>query len=241
MAALRFVLPWALLGLAAIWLGAYGVGMALGKTTQNRWRRLARPAKLVMIGCTLGSAALWWIGVAMASPAASRYAPWIAGGLVAGALGDLILADVLPFREPVIPGMVAFAAGHLFYLAAILSEGRFLPWQPLSFLILGGALLGAMLLWRLLVYNPRESRPLNAGSLIYTMLLVGITALANLSGLVSLGAGMILFGVSDVLLSQSLIRHRGFPLIHDVVWILYSAGQMLIAFSIAEAATVAAV
>jgi uncharacterized membrane protein YhhN len=179
--------------------------------------------------------------VATGSPAASRYALWIALGLVAGALGDLILADVLSLREPVIPGMAAFAAGHLFYLAAIFSAGRFLPWQPRSIPILVGAILGAALLWRLLVYHPQESRTLNVGSLIYTALLVGVTALANLSGLASLGAGMILFAVSDVLLSQSLIRRRGFPLIHDVVWLLYSAGQMLIAFSIAEAATVAAV
>jgi hypothetical protein len=50
-----------------------------------------------------------------------------------------------------------------------------------------------------------------------------------------LGIGAVLFAISDVLLSQVVVKHRGFRNIHDIVWLLYSAGQFLIALSIGEA------
>jgi hypothetical protein len=50
-----------------------------------------------------------------------------------------------------------------------------------------------------------------------------------------LSVGLVLFTLSDITLAQILIRKAGFPYIRDIVWIVYSSAQTIIAFSIGAA------
>src|SRR5690606_7163123 len=106
-----------LIGLAGVWALAYIAGMVLGRPNEDRSRWLAVPAKLAMIGAVL-LAALLWLGATGGRPAGYGWLIFL--GLAAGAVGDLILADVFDLRRPVIAGMAAFGAGHVLYLSAVL-------------------------------------------------------------------------------------------------------------------------
>lgn len=66
------------------------------------------------------SAAFVWLGVA-AGGLDSVYGRLILAALVASALGDAAL--IMDQRAPFLAGMAAFAFAHLFYLAALLSQG----------------------------------------------------------------------------------------------------------------------
>lgn len=232
-----------LAALIAVWGVAYIAGMVLGTPSEDRSRRLARPAKLVMIGATLAVGGLWLNAATRTE--ASRFAYLIMLGLTACAIGDVVLAGFLPIRQPEIPAMAVFGIGHGLYLAAILTLRAATGAHPdgrLAGALLAGAAAAAAG-WALLVRYPDGSRALNAGSLVYGMLLFIATAagaeLAVRACQMSiLAVGMGLFAASDLLLARYLVRKAGFPYVRDVVWILYSAGQVAIAFSIRTAAPV---
>ncbi len=235
----------AFVALLAAWAAAYIAGMALGKPNPDRSRRLALPARLAMIGLTLACGVLW-LSLAASAPA-GRFAALIMLGLAAGAVGDLLLANLFPIRRPEMAGMAAFGVGHIFYLAAMLSLRATLGAEGAGPVLIAATLgiIGGAAGWALLVRNPTGSSTLNTGSLIYGALLTMATAVAaglaiETGRLAILALGLGLFTASDFLLAQYLVRQRTFPHIRDVVWIVYSAGQMLIAFSIG-AALVAAV
>lgn len=225
-----------LITLVTIWAAAYALGMRFKQTKADGTRRIPVWTKLVMIAVTLAVA-----GYALACSGGylRPCAAWlVVVGLVMGAVGDLILADLFRLKRTEIAAMGAFGLGHLCYIAAILAVRTALGLGTLGLLLAGvvGAVL-AVIGWRALVYNPEGSRVLNVGSLVYGLLLfvtVGLSVgLAVVSGkLLSLAAGLVLFAVSDVILAQSLIRKRGTPLLRDIVWVIYSGGQMLIAYSV---------
>jgi hypothetical protein len=226
--------------LAVIWIAAYAAGMARGTPNADRSRRLARPARLAMIAAVL-ACGLIWLRHAPGTDAA-RYGWLIAGGLAAGAVGDLLLAGVFPLHRPELLGMGVFGAGHLLYFGAILDAGARLGLPgglPLLVAALSGAAVAAAL-WLVAIRSPDRGTALNAGSLIYGALLGAVTAAAAATWLASgrlalLAAGLILFFASDVMLARYLVRGRGFPSVRDVVWLVYSAGQAMIAFSIGAA------
>jgi uncharacterized membrane protein YhhN len=225
-----------LITLVFIWAVAYGLGMRFKQTKADGTRRIPVWTKLVMIAVTLVVAGY---GLVYGGGYARLCAAWwVVVGLVMGAVGDLILADLFRVKRTEIAAMGAFGLGHLCYIAAILAARAVYGLGGLGLLLAGvaGAALGVAG-WRALVYNPGGSRVLNAGSLVYGLLLfvtVGLAVgLAAGSGeLASLAVGLALFAVSDVILAQALIRKRGTPLLRDIVWIIYSGGQMLIAYSV---------
>ncbi|HOA25200.1 MAG TPA: lysoplasmalogenase family protein [Aggregatilineales bacterium] len=228
-----------LIGLVGVWVLAYIVGMVFGRPNEDRSRRLAVPARLVMIGVVL-LAALLWLGVTGGRPAGYGWLIFL--GLAAGAVGDLILADVFNLRRPVIAGMAVFGAGHVLYLSAVLrlraqlGAGGVLP----VVLAAGAGAAVVIVVWALVLRSPAAGRALDVGSLLYGALLGMTTALAALLWLetgrmATLAVGMALFLLSDLLLASYLLRRRGFVSIRDVVWLIYSAGQALIAFSIGAA------
>jgi uncharacterized membrane protein YhhN len=227
--------------LLAIWALAYVLGMILGKDNEDRSRRLALWGKLAMIGVVLALGGVWTLAIAWGTPAV-RYAWLIVAGLAAGALGDLLLAGVFPLKKADLIGIGAFAVGHIFYIAAILTARGLLGItnvQPMIAAVLDGTVL-AVVGWVVLINNPEGSRTLNIASLIYGILLFATAAIATSLWIESahlgiLALGLVLFAVSDFILAQYLIRKRGFTYQRDVVWIIYSTAQVLIAFSIGGA------
>lgn len=224
-----------------LWALAFVGGLIVGQWNPERTRRLPVWTKLVMIAAVLVIGGIEWLVLARGA-AAEPYARWIFLGLLVGALGDLVLADVFPIEHPLIPGMGLFAVGHIFYLLAIFYlRGILYPGGFVSIaLIVIPSLFAAALLWEFLVHNPQGSPQLNTAAFFYAMLITVTTVFAAYFPVRSqimflLGTGMVLFLISDMLLSQAAIRHKGFTAIHDIVWIVYSTGQLLIALSIGEA------
>lgn len=230
------------LALAGVWALAYILGLVLGAPNEDRSRRLARPAKLIMIGVVLACAALWLLATG-GRPASFGWL--ILVGLLAGAVGDLLLADFFAVQRPEIAGMAAFGVGHALYLAAALTIrarlGAVGAWPVLLAAGLGAALAAG--LWAAFIRNPGGSRALNTGSLVYGLLLgaaaaVGLEVWIETGRMALLAVGLLVFMASDLLLARYLIRREGFPSVRDVVWILYSAAQVMIAFSIGAAGAV---
>ena len=78
------------------------------------------------------------------------------------------------------------------------------------------------------------------GLLGYTVLLfeflglaIYISVLTN-GQMAAVAAGAVLFTLSDLILLRGKTHQWRFPVQHELIWLLYSWGQMLIAFSIAS-------
>lgn len=225
-----------LIVLLIVWIGAYAVGMILGEPNTLRTRRLPLASRLIMIGIAVAFGAIAWAGWARMT-IAEPYAMWIFLGLVIGALGDLLLGGVFPILQADVIALGVFGIGHLCTMAAIIAAQMALG-MPVTYLIGGAAISSAigLVIWIVGIRNPGGSRRMNIGSLVYGSLLfvaagMGIGAAVASSRMSLLAIGLVLFAISDVLLAQYMVRRRRFPYIRDVVWIIYSTAQLLIAFS----------
>jgi hypothetical protein len=229
---------WSLLILWALLL--FG-GFVLGPTRHNRriprWARLGSSAVLVLAGWSWA----WFAAGSNALP----YARFMALGITFGLLGDLFLADLLwrSRSQSVMAGMAAFAVGHLGYIAGIGWLARCGSWQA------AGPRWGALvLLWLvgiagwygMVIRGQSKIRTLHRVALPYALLLATTAGLALGLALQAvsfwpLALGALLFLSSDLMLAGALFNEMSFPLIHDVVWLTYGPGQMLLVWSVAAA------
>jgi len=218
------------IGLAAIPI-LLGIGFALGKYNAGRTRRTLRPLRMstsfILVVC---AALLWASSTALSSAARSIFF-----GMAFGFCGDLILADVIRLRNPMIFGIIAFGIGHIFYITGFIQASQALGLSnPLS-----GSMLWVVyvmvvgVLWVAVINNPHKSRTLNIGSLIYAWLIAimagtagGLAIQDGRFGLTALGG--LLFLISDLILGNRELRDNAWFLVHDVVWVIYIAGQALI-------------
>jgi hypothetical protein len=202
-----------------------------GHYNQERTRRTIKPLRLstswILAVCA-------WIIFATSSTLRIP-ALFIALGITFGALGDLVLADVIRTPKPMIGGILVFSIGHLCYIVGFTQVAHTLGLNdPFSESILWAAfVVVAALLWFFLIYNPTKSRVLNIGSLFYGWLIAIMagtaTALALSDPRFTLTAiGGVLFLISDIILGNRELRDNGWFLVHDVVWIIYITGQALI-------------
>ena len=233
-----------LLALFAVWAVLLFGGFALGPTTSDRtrrmptWTRMGSSVILVVI-------AWLWYTFTRQSPVGT-YALLIAVGMSFGCLGDLFLASVIPLREPVLAGMLAFGLGHVAYLvAAIFLGNHFRLGAPLPrFSMLTVWLLIGLAGWYVVIFRGHKPSTLHWAALPYALLLASVAGL--FSGLALQSAaflpaalGAALFLLSDLILANQLFNGRTFPLVGDVVWLTYGPGQALIVASVAGALQVA--
>ena len=230
-----------LAGLLVLWATLLFGGFILGPTRSSRripvWARMISSFTLVV-------AAWSWVKFAQGTENAS-YAVLVAIGVTCGFIGDMFLANVIT-RKPFLStggGIASFAVGHLFYISGIaLLIKRIQHNQPCH---LWGALtvfwLIALIGWRFMVLG-KETTPsrLQWGALLYSLLLASTAGAA--SGLAlhqpefyPLAFGAVLFLISDVILAIALFNDTEFPLHHDIVWLTYGPGQMLIVYSVGAA------
>ena len=229
-----------LLALFAVWAVLLFGGFALGPTTSDRtrrmptWTRMGSSVILVVI-------AWLWYTFTRQSPVGT-YALLIAVGMSFGCLGDLFLASVIPLREPVLAGMLAFGLGHVAYLvAAIFLGNHFRIGAPLPrFSMLTVWLLIGLAGWYMVIFRGHKPSILHWAALPYALLLASVAGL--FSGLALQSAaflpaalGAALFLLSDLILANQLFNGRTFPLVGDVVWLAYGPGQALIVASVAGA------
>jgi uncharacterized membrane protein YhhN len=133
----------------------------------------------------------------------------IALGMTFGALGDLVLAEVLPLPKRMISGIVVFAIGHLCYIAGFTQTAHALGLNdPLVGSLLWVVfLIVAAFLWFFLIYNPARPRLLNLGSLFYGWLIAIMAGTATALALsdprfTPTAVGGVLFLISDVILGM---------------------------------------
>lgn len=199
-----------------------------------KWTRLSSSAVLVLAG--------WSFVLIMPGSPVFIYALLVALGMSLGFLGDLFIAGVFTTSGRQIGGIASFALGHICYISAIL-------WL-LGF-YLGGSTIIALLLWWLIaiigwyfiVYRGAPVSPLHWLVLPYALLLATTTGAAMALALQepafwSLVLGAALFLLSDMILAGEWFNDLQLPLIHDIIWLTYGPGQMLIVYSIAVAANV---
>ena len=237
MATLGWTSYW-LLGWGILWgvllFGGFLLGDRRNPAADRRiptWARMGSSAALVM-------AAWSWAAVAWGDPA-QPYALWIALGMTLGFVGDLALADQLPDLgvEPVLIGMGAFGLGHVAYIIAMLGwiggdvELTFHVSAWATWLIIGAA--G----WFGVVYWGQPQRTMHRLALPYSLLLASTAGIATGMALqdprfVGLAVGAALFLLSDLILAWGLFRSVKFPFMHDLVWLTYGPGQMLIVYSV---------
>lgn len=212
------------------------VAFIFGHYNAERTRRTIKPLRLstswILVVCAW---IIWAASTTLRTPALL-----IALGMTFGALGDLVLADVIPLPKRMISGIVVFSIGHVCYIAGFSQTARLLGLNdPLAESLLWGVfVIVAAFLWFFLIYNPAKSRVLNLGSLFYGWLIAimaGTAAALALSDprftLTAIGGA--LFLISDIILGNRELRDNGWFLVHDVVWVLYIAGQALIVLTAA--------
>lgn len=229
---------WLLMALWILWAGLLVGGLLLGKPDAQRRNRLPLPVRMAL-SITLLAAALVWLLAGTAGTPLARYGLWIAVGMACGLLGDLFMAGlIVPKPRHVIFGILAFSAGHIFYILAFrqaaatpgLDPGSGWLWYSALYLAV------AALLWAWLVRTPARGPALNYGTLGYSLLLAfmasAAAALAVLRAeFIPLAVGGLLFIVSDLVLGRELMRRTHFPFIGDVIWATYTIAQMLIVYS----------
>jgi len=156
-------------------------------------------------------------------------------GMTFGAIGDLVLAEVIRTPKPMIGGILVFAIGHLCYIAGFGQTAQTLGLNDpfAGSLVWVVFVIAAAFLWFFLIYNPAKSRVLNIGSLFYGWLIAIMAGTATALALsdprfTPTAIGGVLFLISDIILGNRELRDNGWFLVHDVVWILYITGQALI-------------
>ncbi|EGL15421.1 lysoplasmalogenase family protein [Paenibacillus sp. HGH0039] len=211
-----------------------GLGMsdARRKSTEVRlplWVRM-----LISLTLTAAAFALW------RDDPASSSKEWIFWGMAWSFIGDLSMAGIIPWRHPMIGGMLTFAVAHVFYIAAFAAalhrEGLDLMNAGLA---VAAVFYGLVLIaaWLLLIRNPDAPRLFNTGSLVYGLWIGAMASAAaamawSLGGALWLTAvGGLLFVVSDTIIGAAAIggrslRHQGYW-----VWLTYVAAQMCIVYA----------
>jgi uncharacterized membrane protein YhhN len=194
------------------------IAFILGHTNEERTRRTIKPLRLstslILVACA-------WI-IFSTSTTLRTPALLIALGMTFGALGDLVLADVIPLPKRMISGIVVFSIGHLCYIAGFSQTARLLGLSdPFTESLLWVVfVIVAAFLWFFLIYNPAKSRVLNLGALFYGWLIAmmaGTAAALALSDprftLTAIGGA--LFLISDIILGNRELRDNGWFLVHD--------------------------
>jgi uncharacterized membrane protein YhhN len=205
------------------------VGFVVGRTNADRTARVWPPLKLSTSFILVVSALIIWLN------RSSSAALLIFLGMAFGFLGDLILAGVIRLPHRLIFGILTFGIGHILYIIAFVQVAAMLHMTD----PFGGSVFWALfvivasVLWVALIYNPKQPRVLNIGSLIYAWLISVMAGTA--AGLAIQDArfvwtaiGGVLFLISDMILGNRELRGRKWFLINDVVWVIYIAGQALI-------------
>ena len=237
--------PW-LLGLLLVWaallFGPFAFGRPPGPQDGRMpmWARLASSLTLAVAG---------WSWYAAAHGTINEYfALLIAAGMTLGALGDLLLSRWIGGRQQMMPGMIAFALGHVAYVAAGLLYGNFhgLAAPAPRYGTLAAGWVVGLVGWYLVARRGLRPTALHWATLAYCLLLAS-TAGAALGLVIQDGRlwpfalGALLFLLSDLLVAARMFRpaatQNGYgPLAtDDLIWLTYGPGQMLIVYSVGVA------
>lgn len=172
------------------------------------------------------------------------YGQWVAFGMVASFVGDLLMARVIPFPNRLIGGMIAFGIAHALYITAYVQTIQTISaLEPYSRwttgLAIGLVVYGtvALLGWWFLIRNPEKGTVVSIGALIYGLWISVMASYAfALAG--ALGAGFwltalggLFFLSSDFIIGMTDIHGIQLKNANVWVWLTYMAGQMGIIYA----------
>ena len=220
---------------AELLFGGYLIGRVVDDNRHRMpvWTRITSSFVLVLAAWS------WWYF--MRDSAMDVLSAWIALGMTLGFIGDLFMAQLLPFRRHVLAGMFAFGVGHVAYIIGLWQAATRFSLDNVA-LIVTMVLLSwgiAVAVWVQIIYRPAQTRTfLHFAALPYGVVLATTGGMAIALALqdwafVLVALGAVLFLASDVILSLNLFNNVVFRRIHDVVWLTYGPGQMFIVYGLA--------
>ncbi len=225
-----------MLALLVIWAVLLFGGFAFGKDNAEQthripaWMRMASSAALVAAGWS------WYFF--QRGTDIERLTLFFALGMTFGLLGDLFMAEVIPFGDRVLGGIIAFGVGHVVYIVGMMGFGNQYGFTGQRWAALIVWLIIGAIAWFFAVYRGSEATVLHFVALPYALLLAGTAGIAtglalqtSEFALVAVGGALFLF--SDLLLATQIFNNLHFRLIGDVVWLMYGPGQMLIVYGVA--------
>ncbi len=218
------------------WLGPWRDAPALHNNG-----RLARPVRMLLSFSLVVAALVIWLGRTSLVPV---YSQWVAFGMIASFVGDLIMARLIRLPNRLIGGMVAFGIAHGLYITAynqtiqtissLEPYGRFQTGLWIGLVAYG---LFTILGWWFLIRNPQKGTVVNIGALVYG-LWISVMASFALALAMALGGsfwlaavGGLLFISSDFIIGMTDIRGIQLKNANDWVWLTYVAGQMGIVYA----------
>lgn len=191
--------------------------------------RLARPVRMLLSFSFVVAAFAIWLGGAELP----IYAQWVAFGMLASFIGDLIMAKLIPLPNRLIGGMIAFGIAHALYITAYVSSmvGSLNSW--LVGLAMGLVFYGLISIggWLVLIRNPQKDTATNIGALAYGMLVGAMATFAfalgwSVGGRFWLTAiGGLSFVVSDFIIGVTDIRGIHIKNANDWIWLTYVGAQ----------------
>lgn len=202
--------------------------------------RLPRPIRMLLSLSLFVAAFLIWRGGSKMPP----YAGWVALGMGASFVGDLIMARLIPLPNRLIGGMLAFAIAHALYITAynqtIQTISSIEPYSRFgTALWVGLVLYGLITLlgWWFLIRNPRREAAVNLGALVYGLWISVMASYALALGVALGGAfwlaalGGLSFVASDFLIGVTDIHGTAIKNANDWIWLTYVVAQMGIIYA----------
>lgn len=194
--------------------------------------RLARPVRMLLsFSLVIAAFAIWLGGAKM-----PVYAQWVAWGMLASFIGDLIMARLIPMPNRLIGGMVAFGIAHALYITAFVQTMQTIsslePYNRFNVGWLTGLLLYGLFTiigWWFLIRNPKKDAVTNIGALGYG-LWISVMAACALGLGYALGfwltaIGGLLFVASDFIIGITDIRGIKIKNANDWIWLTYVGAQ----------------
>jgi len=197
--------------------------------------RLPRPVRMLLsLSLVVAALVIWASGAKYAA-----YAQWVAFGMLASFIGDLIMARLIPLPNRLIAGMIAFGIAHVLYITAFVSSivgslDRWMVGLAVGLIFYGVVSIGG---WQFLIRNPEKETAINIGALVYGMW-VGTMASFALALAVAVGGafwltalGGLSFVASDFTIGVTDIRGIKIKNANDWIWLTYVVAQMGIVYA----------
>ncbi len=194
---------------------------------------------LLSFSLVVAAFAIWQGGAKLPT-----YAQWVAFGMLASFIGDLVMARLIPLPNRLMGGMIVFGIAHALYINAYVGTLQTIsslePYNRFNVGLLAGILSYCSFTvfgWWFLIRNPQKDAVTNIGALVYgawisvmaSCALALAFALGRFAWLTALGG--LLFVVSDFLIGVTDIRGVRIKNANDWIWLTYVAAQMAIVYS----------
>ena len=216
--------------LVLIQLILFAIGILGPWRDANATGRLPRAIRMLLsFSLVVAAFVIWLSGAKQAT-----YVQWVAFGMLASFIGDLIMAKLIPLPDRLIGGMIAFGIAHILYITAYVLTIQANHADLLSFgfmLGIGFYAIVSIIGWLMLIRNLQKDTATNIGALVYGMLIGTMAAFAlGLASAVGSGfwltaIGGLFFITSDFLIGVTDIRGIKIKNANDWIWLTYVAGQ----------------